>query len=157
MRKFSQSGIRICKVTNYIIKSFVECSSYRFLNETDRAMSYNKRSPLVCDRGLSGWYRFGGKAGNQMPESCVPKLRCGTHAPGWLNGSHPSVAVGAVRRKVCFHWGNGCCQWSTYIEVRNCSGFYVYKLHRPPACTLRYCGNGAGSSPGRYTHSYQVN
>ena len=123
---------------------FVECFSYRYLKEPDRAMTYNESRPLICDSGLSGWYRFGGLAGNQMPESCVDKLRCGTHAPGWLNGSHPSVGEGAVRRKVCFHWSNRCCRWSTYISVRNCGGFFVYKLQRPPACTLRYCGNGLG-------------
>lgn len=127
-------------------------------------MTYNKSSPILCDNGLSGWYRFGGEAGNQMPESCVEKRRCGTHASGWLNGSHPSVADETVRRKVCFHWGNRCCQWSTEISVRNCGGFFVYKLHRPPACSLRYCGNGVQQAPGTCTgvqrfyciHLYEV-
>ncbi|KAL9987886.1 hypothetical protein ACROYT_G002264 [Oculina patagonica] len=122
--------------------SYAACSNYRFLNESNRAKTYNKPSPYICDSSLSGWYRFGGEAGSQMPESCVKERHCGTHAPGWLNGSHPTVADGAVKRKVCFHWSKRCCRWSTVIEVRNCGGFYVYKLHRPPACTLRYCGNG---------------
>lgn len=126
------------------MKSLSECSSYRILNEANRAMTYNKSSRFICDRGLSGWYRFGGEAGNQIPESCVPTRHCGTHAPGWLSGKHPSVADGVVQRKICFHWSSGCCTWSTYISIRNCGGFFVYKLHRPPACTLRYCGNGLG-------------
>ncbi|KAL9987885.1 hypothetical protein ACROYT_G002263 [Oculina patagonica] len=122
--------------------SYEACFNYRFLNESNRAQTYNKPSPYICDSSLSGWYRFGGEAGSQMPESCVKERHCGTHAPGWLNGSHPAVADGTVIRKVCFHWSKRCCRWSTTIEVRNCDGFYVYKLHRPPACTLRYCGNG---------------
>ena len=138
-----------------MIKTFrhflLECSNYRFLNESSRAKTYNKPNNYICDSGLSGWYRFGGEAGNQMPESCVKERHCGTHAPGWLNGSHPTMADGAVKRKVCFHWSNNCCRWSTIIDVRNCGGFYVYKLSRPPACTLRYCGNGLPPAPGKKT------
>ena len=98
-----------------------------------------------CDSSLPfGWYRFRGEAGTEMPTSCVGKNRCSSHAPGWLSGSHPSVADGAVHATVCFHWSSGCCHWSTSIRVRNCSGFYVYELGPPPACWLRYCGNGGG-------------
>ena len=79
-----------------------------------------------------------------MPSSCPPKRRCGTHAPGWLNGSHPSVADGAVQRQVCYHWSSGCCQWQNDIQVRNCGGFYVYKLKPTRFCSLRYCGNRGG-------------
>ena len=132
-----------------MLKSLIECSNYTLLNESNRAITYNK-SETVCDSGLSsGWYRLEGKAGNQMPESCVKMRRCGTHAPGWLRGKHPAVADGAVQRQVCFHWESGCCQWSTNITVRNCGGFYVYKLTETPACRLRYCGNGVNSVPGR--------
>ena len=80
-----------------------------------------------------------------MPDSCVTKYYCGTHAPGYLTGGHPTVAQGIVSRKVCFHWSSGCCQWSQYIRVRNCGAFYVYELSKPPACNLRFCGDrGAG-------------
>ena len=66
--------------------------------------------------------------------------RCGTAATGWMNGAHPTVAQGKVTRKVCYHWGR-CCYWSNNIEVVNCGLFYVYKLSRPPQCTLGYCGS----------------
>ena len=106
---------------------------------------YNGEDYLTCDRSLpSGWYRFRGAAGTQMPTTCVGERRCSTHAPGWLNGTHPSVADGIVQARVCFHWWSDCCQWSTYIRVRNCSGFYVYELGPAPTCWLRYCGNGGG-------------
>ena len=83
-----------------------------------------------------------------MPTSCVPINRCGTHAPGWLSGRHPSAGqISTV--KVCFHWyrlvgrsrRDDCCRWQTFIRVRNCGGFFVYQFRRPPACRLRYCGN----------------
>lgn len=79
-----------------------------------------------------------------MPTQCVPTNHCGTHAPGWLSGGHPTVAQGLVHRNVCFHWtGMGCCEWSSSIRVANCNNtFYVYELSPPPACYLRYCGDG---------------
>ena len=77
-----------------------------------------------------------------MPTSCVSKLRCGTHATGWMNGAHPTVAQGKVTRKVCYSWDSNCCNWSNNIEVVNCGQYYVYKLSPPSAgCTLRYCGS----------------
>ena len=134
-----------------MLKSLIECSTYTVLNESNRAMTYNK-SAVLCDSGLSsGWYRFEGKAGIQIPESCVKMRRCGTRSPGWLRGKHPAVADGAVQRQVCFHWLSGCCRLSINITVRNCGGFYVYKLKRAPTCPLRFCGNGVKSVPGKNT------
>ena len=76
-----------------------------------------------------------------MPTSCVPKHYCGTHAPGWLSGSHPTRVGQVVNAKVCFHWGGSCCNWNANIQIKRCNGFYVYKLARTPVCWLRYCGN----------------
>ena len=135
-----------------IVKSPVECSNYRFLNESNRARTYYHRSlPFLCDDNISGWYRFSGGAGSQMAESCVNMNHCGTGAPGWLNGTHPAVLDGTVQRQVCFRYLNSCCYYSTYISVRNCGGFYVYKLERPPRCDLRYCGNGLPQAPGGWS------
>ena len=39
-----------------------------------------------------------------MADSCVPEFRRGAELPGWLNGSRPTMADGAVRRKVCFRY-----------------------------------------------------
>ena len=83
-----------------------------------------------------------------MPESCVNTGHCGTHGPGWLNGSHPSMDEGAVRRKVCFHWRSLCCLFETYITVRNCGEFFVYRLTPVHICDSRYCGNGLTPTPG---------
>ena len=103
---------------------------------------------MRCDQRhlspLPAWYRFTGAAGDRMPTSCVPEKRCGTHAPGWLNGSHPSVKEGIVTRRVCYHWISKCCNWENDIQIKNCDAFYVYRLVKPPTCWLRYCGNNAG-------------
>ena len=105
-------------------------------------MGNKEQSSVKCDQRdptLPGWFRFTGAAGDRMPTKCPETKRCGTHAPGWLNGNHPSVAEGIVSREVCYHWGN-CCRWKNKINVKNCGAFYVYELQKPPACSLRYCG-----------------
>ena len=123
-----------------------ECRVYKWLNQANRAEA-QVNSPVLCDSSLqTGWYRFGGLAGNNMPTSCVPKKRCGTHASGWVTGGLPTARYQLVNRKVCFHWGNNCCNWNRMIKVRNCGGFNVYYLSKPPACSLRYCGNRKGKS-----------
>ena len=106
-------------------------------------MSVPRGNVLKCDQKdlTKGWYRFNGEAGSAMPTKCVPSNYCGAHAPGWMQGAHPTKAEGAVTRKVCYHWTNNCCQWSNNIRVRNCGDFYVYELDKTPACSLRYCGN----------------
>ena len=75
-----------------------------------------------------------------MPTTCPPVRRCGTHAPGWIKGHHPSVADGEVTREVCYHWTNDCCRWKNNIKVKNCGAFFVYELQKTPVCSLRYCG-----------------
>jgi len=96
----------------------------------------------LCDRSLSwGWYRFASYVGGQMPTSPVQPNRCGTVAPVWLNGNHPSVADGTVTRRACINFlniNNGCVQ-SFDIGIRNCSTFYVYFLRPTYSCAVAYC------------------
>ena len=117
-----------------------ECQNYNSLTAAGRKITSGWGR--YCDNTLSGWYRIQGSAGTRMPTSCPPIKRCNTHATGWLNGGHPTVADGQVSRQACFHWSSNCCSWSHYIKVRNCGAFYVYYLNSTPAgghCNLRYC------------------
>ena len=124
-----------------------ECVDYRALNQDDRAMSNSDQSNVKCDGGESenivpsAWYRMTGDSGNQIPDNCVPVKRCGTSAPGWLNGAHPTVEEGVLNQTICYHWSGNCCNWKNNINIRNCGDYYVYQLVPPPACPLRYCGN----------------
>ena len=121
------------------------CTNYTVLSEADRAQG-NAEPPHTRsdDSLLTGWYRFQGAAGDQMPDKCVLRYRCGTNHPGWLNGAHPTVAEGVVTRQVCYSWYSGCCWDTDIIKVKNCSSYYVYELQKTPSY-LRYCGNaGAG-------------
>jgi len=123
---------------------FDECKHYETLSDRQRAAGVHRGNTLKCDQkdlATPKWYRFTGAAGTQMPTSCVPQHYCGTHAPGWLSGSHPTRLGQIVKGKVCFHWSKSCCNWHASIQIKRCNGFYVYKLTRTPACWLRYCGN----------------
>ncbi len=112
--------------------------SYTSINDSSR--KYTNSNGASCDSGLATkWYRYVGNTGTKIPEFAPPKNRCGTHAPGWMNGKHPSVAEGVVTRKVCYHWSSSTCYWSNSILVVNCNTHYLYRLTKPPVCHLRYC------------------
>ena len=127
---------------------FLECQNYQILSNGDRKntymSAYTAGNRVGCDNNLGpSWFRFLGDAGTQMATSCLEINRCGTHAPGWLNGTHPTVDEGQVTRKACFRYWNDCCVWFIDIQVRNCGDFYIYYINKTPpehTCHLRYCG-----------------
>ena len=133
---------------------FSECSNYQFLNDCTRAVTYNYSVLSYCNDAtkLLGWYRFGGEAGTQMADTCAKLRHCGAVNPGWLSEGHPSMSDGVALRKVCFTGYQGCCHYSTFISVRNCSGFYVYKLSPVVPyyyqCNYRFCSSYGTSTTG---------
>ena len=111
------------------------CQGYKILNSADRKITHGSGS--LCDESLQeDWYRFEGEAGTRMPTTCVAQSKCGTSFPGWLNGNHPTVAEGDVRREVCFHKNSICChhQYGN-IRVKNCTFYYIYKLLPTSGCS----------------------
>nr|XP_058951021.1 uromodulin-like isoform X3 [Pocillopora verrucosa] len=122
------------------------CYDYRNLSDADRKSTYN--TPYggeKCDDESSSlifgkWYRFVGDAGTKMPTQCVPDNRCGALLSGWLKGGHPTLADGEVSSEVCFTRGGDCCKKSVNVRVKDCGSYFIYKLQKPPACDLRYCG-----------------
>ena len=126
---------------------------YTILNDAKRNRNHNtningKASPY-CDKSAAqgdwkgsadSWYRFEEPAGTQMADSIVPERHCGTWSTGWLNGAHPAVLGENVIRQVCFNYDGNSCNWNTNVEIKNCGGFYLYKLKPTPACNLKYCG-----------------
>ena len=121
--------------------SSLECLNYQAITTQNGRKNTYVSTTAICDNHLFGWHRFEAATGTKMPTSCVPSNRCNTHATGWLNGDHPTVAEGLVTRQVCFSYYD-CCSWSINIPVRNCGDFYIYNfMGTPPEhpCHLRYC------------------
>ena len=99
-RPFSALFLPYCKI---------ECEGYKVLDSADRKNTYGMGN-AACDNNMEeAWYRFTGAAGSKMPESSPNKNMCGTHAPGWLNGQHPSVAEGKV------NWSHFLQQYTFFL------------------------------------------
>ena len=116
-----------------------ECAHHMTIaDDTRRISSSYTGNGYKCDNNLvEGWYRF--LYGRSMYTSYgYSSGYCNTKYQGWLNGGHPSVDDGIVTRQVCFYYSSSC-HYPTYIKVRNCGSFYVYKLKPTPTCNLRYC------------------
>lgn len=132
-----------CKATHlytYLFFSADICRNYQTLSDAERKRDFATVYPPQCDDKLNDWYRFEGDAGKQMATTCPPANRCDADIPGWLNGAHPTVAEGEVKRKVCFHQAEDCCKKERSIQVKNCGSYYIYRITGTPACKLRYCG-----------------
>ena len=100
---------------------------------------------LLCDLNIiqdDVWYRFQSAAGNKMPTTKPAFFSCGTFAPIWMDGTHPTVQDGTVKRKACANLPYltplGCGR-SYDINVRNCGTYYIYQLKQPKQCALSYC------------------
>ena len=120
------------------------CGSYKSLDNPYRSTGYVATEgidPMICDYNLqTGWYRFVSKVGGKMPETKVGKGHCGTIAPIWMRGKHPSNAEGIVNRTACVNFKNlygGCIP--IRIKVKNCNDFFVYRLVAPYGCQMAYC------------------
>ena len=124
-----------------------DCLEYEILDDATRNSEHGKED--YCDAsGYSytspdwkgpGWYRMMSPAGTKMPEVVVPSSKCGTAAPGWLNGTHPNSIGETVDRTVCFNWDGNNCRWSSAVKVKKCGGYFIYYLRTPDNCALRYC------------------
>ena len=112
---------------------------YTVINDPMRSVA-NKKQPSdrLCDKKIideNKWYRFTSEAGGEIATTKPELKRCGTQMPLWMNGSHPSVEDLEVSRKGCDR--TRCGHFT--IRVRNCSGFYIYKLWKPKDCFSAYC------------------
>ena len=74
-----------------------------------------------------------------MVTTCPPMNSCDASFPVWLSDGHPTVAEGAVKRKVCVHKFGDCCDESFKIRVKKCGSYYTYNLYSPGLGDARYC------------------
>ncbi|XP_059410834.1 adhesion G protein-coupled receptor E3-like isoform X2 [Carassius carassius] len=136
------SEVKLNIVTAY--PSFDPCYNYTVLDNPWRANSSQLSNSYKCDQSVtwSGWYRlFINGLSAQIPDTCVAEYSCGTAAPLWIRGGHPTVQDGVVTRDVCGHWISYCCYYGAYpIKVKACPGnYYVYELVCPKDRILAYC------------------
>ena len=102
---------------------------YKKLSDANRRSSYPTppSGPALCDDQLpEEWYCFVRAVGTKMLTTRVPAFRCGRDWSGWLDGAHPTVEDGEVRRKVCFSDQFSGCRYSNNIYVKNCGIFQFF-------------------------------
>ncbi|KAL1264812.1 hypothetical protein QQF64_005167 [Cirrhinus molitorella] len=116
------------------------CYNYTSLDEPWRATDNLLLTPATA---TMSWMTHGEPPTINIPLKQCVTLGCGTNAPLWLNGGHPTVEDGVVTRDVCGHWSNNCCYFqSNPIKVKACPGdYYVYEFVSPPTCYLAYCAD----------------
>ncbi|XP_077057450.1 uncharacterized protein LOC143710383 [Siphateles boraxobius] len=122
------------------------CYNYTVLDNPWRSINNTHASSYKCDTSVSwsGWYRlFINNTSAHIPDTCVAQLSCGTAAPLWIRGGHPTVTDGVVTRDVCSHFYNYCCFFGSFpIKVKACLGnYYVYELVTPTLCSSAYCAD----------------
>jgi len=117
---------------------------HRYQNLTDAKRKYDNAEISLgkCDSDLhtKGWHRFQGAAGTKMATKSPGFKKCGATYPAWLNGTHPTVAEGTVRRYVCINKKGVVCGVRSLVDVKNCTSYYVYKFYHFTDCPFRYCG-----------------
>jgi len=95
----------------------------------------------------NGWHRF--SAGNNgktlYSGNCVSRVngrRCGTKSPGWMVGSHPTIAGAQSNATLYFH-SFYCADDFGSVEIRNCGNFFTYRFTKLPywSCDYGVCTN----------------
>ena len=125
------------------------CQNYVTIRDVRRSTAYvynlTSGDKAICDSGYikdDTWYRFQSVAGNKMPTTNPGNFRCGTYAPIWMKGTHPTASNVIVNAKACasipFVSPPGCGV-SYDIKVVKCTTFYIYQLKDPGQCDLAYC------------------
>jgi len=118
------------------------CHHYHNLTDTERKYDYNTQAGYwKCDDELhnKGWHRFQGAAGTKMATKSPGFRKCDASYPAWLGGVNPTVAEGTVRRYVCINKRVECGVRS-FVDVKNCTSYYIYKFYGLSGCDFRYCG-----------------
>ncbi|XP_060565974.1 pancreatic secretory granule membrane major glycoprotein GP2-like [Ruditapes philippinarum] len=92
----------------------------------------------LCDYFLiEDWYVIDNAVlSNKCPKDIGT---CGVTYPVFLDGEFPDVSDGIVGRSACMVEGSNCCGETIQIQIKNCSGFYVYHLKPLDKCSSAYC------------------
>ena len=89
----------------------------------------------------AGWYKVGHGTGTIATQVVAPN-RCNTWTTGYLaSESHPEDEGKTSKAKICFSSPSESCFNEMQILIKNCKGFYLYKLEEPGGCRRRFCTN----------------
>ena len=148
------TGVLVICLTAAVIGSSVtelppECNDYLILNDPTRNVNHgvedysdNDECPSQDWQGSNNWYRMMPPAGVVITETSLEWKHCGTTAPGWIRGTHPTDEGEKVTVEVCFSYDDGDvddCHYTQNIDITYCGEYFVYLLPETPGCAKRYC------------------
>lgn len=120
------------------------CTDYKSINDPYRSSKYKLKAGerALCDNLLApGWYRFANKVGGKIPTTKPEPYHCGTVAPIWMKGTHPTTKGEETFALACTNINNrlGGCMLPKPMSVKNCGEFFVYNLQPSGGCAMAYC------------------
>ena len=112
-----------------------ECVGYALLSDAWRKNVHMVKGTTATE---IIFFQMFGIASLHLPEwECRhlawPKRHCGTHAPVWMNGVHPTVSEGIVYRPVCGSWNSGLLWISAHHPSTPMPRIVLYLQVRPNA------------------------
>jgi len=131
-----------------------DCDDYLLLDDKSRSVSSGQKNNRdksgnghkSADWRGAAWYKFGGKAGQFLPEKSPGSNHCGTWGSGYLAQPHPTRLYETIKARVCFdltgYENRGDCYKSEKITITKCGeDDFVYWLREVNSnYFLRYCG-----------------
>ena len=102
----------------------------------------------ACDLGVTSnsWFRFTGKAGNQMLNRCPKYQSCGSLKPLWTDEEMPTVVGMAAKVKAHGVGLKKCKAFTITVEAMRCSWnsdydiIYKQTTNRRRSCDSAFCG-----------------
>jgi hypothetical protein len=131
-------------IFTFITGNVDPCKNYKSINNPYRSKKYKVPAGevLICDYKLTaGWYRFTSVVGGKMPTTKPEPYCCGTVAPIWMRGTHPTTKGQVIQATACtnLHNRRNGCLFSKPMSVKNCGDFFVYDLKPSRGCSMAYC------------------
>ncbi|XP_063399923.1 uncharacterized protein LOC134684559 [Mytilus trossulus] len=126
------------------------CEKYNWLRNTGyrRSNCSSKPNRDICDKLMKPqWVRPVGDV--EIVNQQVNVYQCATTYPIWMRG-HLPMTKDTINATVCLNKGrmqyHGGCDDQMIIQVKNCTGYYVYYIQPPEVCNAAYCF-GYGECP----------
>ncbi|KAK3755691.1 hypothetical protein QZH41_008932 [Actinostola sp. cb2023] len=128
------------------------CTDYKSLNEPRRSPEYTlaRGEKAISDNNIiPGWYRFTNVERAQIPTAKPEINHCGTVAPIWIKGKHPTTKGDVAEAIACTNVNNRLkgCMFRRQIVVKNCGDYYVYYLHPSNGRGMAYCADSREKPP----------
>ncbi|VDI55304.1 Hypothetical predicted protein [Mytilus galloprovincialis] len=133
------------------------CVSFSIIDDNWRYVN-NTVADEHCDMDITeGWYRMdiNGRPAT-IPTVCIKGPACGVRVPLHIEFVYDAPLPGQIEdASICgSHHIEGkwdCCVLRRMAKVKNCEGFYVYKLTSLDRCNAGYCVIGDTNDVGRFT------